>query len=344
MFDSVIFASWPRGLYLAKQLSEKERKVAYVEIWPRQKNPFGFFGDEQFQEAKEFLEALGFLSSQEGGFCLLSSDGIWPFQNMREMANRHPVLKRPLKKGSFKDHWLAYLSFNLAGKVFEHNNSDFSDRGLNFYSDYFLFEPSFKKIKQFQRDQSHISFYSFYPEEVSFNEKDLNFLVQGNLLEAEKYFWFGGNHLPVFKKKKTGEPYWQWSACFFEVDFGDYEDIIPSHFVSIKNLFLPWSHDNLLSVFHKKGQLEVWFRRTYRTKELSFLKEVKKHLEAFFPGCVFSPVEKETLHSFPVYSQEHLHPQPMGWKGKLYREDLNDFFQGDLANEIRAEKELFQSL
>ena len=347
MFDSAVFAPWPRGVYLAKKLSEEGRTVAYVEILPRQKSPFGLFLDENSKMEKEFLECIGFLFQQEGGFCLLSPEGVWPLQDMRHIDDRHSTLKNKLKEDSFKDfkkYWLAYLSLNLAGKVFEYNNSEFSNKSLNLFSNYFLFEASFKKIEQFQNDHPKVSFYKAFLEDVSFKEKQQGFFIQQKPLESEKYFWLGGHDFPILKNRETRWPYWEWSACFFKADFGDYEKIIPSHFVSLKDLFLPWSHDNLLSVFHKNSQLEVWMRKPCGRKKESLLKGVKEHLETFFEGCSFSSIEKKPPKGPIVYGHESLKFKTSALKNRVYIENLNDFFQSDLVSEIQSEHKLFKSL
>lgn len=347
LFDFIVFAPWPRGLYLAEKLSEKGKKTAYVEILPRPKSPFGLFLDENSKEEREFLKTLGFLFRQEGGFCLLSSEGVWPLQNVGEMKDRHPVLTNKLSEKSFKDfknHWLTYLSFNLAGKVFEYNNSELSDKSLNLFSDYFLFEPSFKKTKYFQTDHHKISFYKAQFEEISFDNKELNCVIQNQTLKAEAYFWLAENHFPILENKKNCKPYWQWTAFFLKTDFGEYKEIIPSHFVSIQHLFLPWSHDNLLSVFNKRDYLEVWVRQAYEKDKESLLQGVKEHLKTLFPKCVFSSMEKTSPKGPIVYGKEKLELRVSDFKNKVYIENLNDFFQGDLASEIRAERKLFKSL
>ena len=345
MFDSVVFASWPRGLYLAKRLSEEGNRVAYVEILPRLKNPFGLFVSEDSKEEKDFLESLGFLFRQEGGFCLLSPEGIWSFQDMKEMINKHSVLKNQWSKDSskdFKHNWLAYLSLNLAGKVFDYNNSEFSEQSLNFFSDYFLFEWSLKKIQQFQKDHPKISFYQVPFDTLSFQKRQCYFSVQKETLKGEEYFWLDRNTFPCLKNKTAREAHWQWEACFFAVDFGDYGDIIPPHFVSLKQPLLPWSHDNLLSVFHKINQLEVWVRKPYKKK--IELKGVKEHLETVFESCVFTAIKNKSLKGPLIYGKESLDFPSQIVKNKLYIGDVGDFFQMDLLSELCAEKKLFNGL
>lgn len=346
MFDSVVFAPWPRGLSLAKKLSEQGRETAYVEILPRLKNPFGLFLNEDLKEEKAFLESLGFLSQQEGGFCLLSYEGVWPLQDMRDMADRHPVLKNQWHKEAFtnfKDHWLAYLSFNMAGRVFEYNNSEFSTKGIDLFSDYFLFEPFFKKTDQFQIEHPQITFYKVPLKEISFQQKGFNFFIQNRLVKSKKYFWLSGLPCPAFKKDSKFKPHWEWSSSLFEADFGNYDEIIPSHFVSIQNLFLPWLHHNLISVFQKPGQVEVWTRQTYKKKQKSLLKELEAHLSSLFPGVAFSPVQQGVSQSFFIYGPEHFTKiEDEELAKKLYMESFQDFPQGDLASAIHAERELFE--
>ena len=345
MFDSVVFSHWPRGLYLAKKLSEKGRKVAYLELLPLQKSPFGLFVDESLREEKEFLNSLGFLSRQEGGFCLLSPEWVWPLQEMHAMRDCLPVLKNtqildPSK--NFKDGWLAYLALNMAGKVFEYNNSVFSKKNVNLFGDYFLFEPNAEKKKQMQENCPAISFYSVPLKEISFKAKEHIFFLQKKPLKAKEYFWLApSKHL---KDKKIPLPHWEWTAFYFHVDLEDYEEIIPSHFVSLKNIFLPWSHDNFLSVFYSKGQMEVWFRKPYKGKKECFLKRIKEHLQGFFKTCSFQYNEKESPKGPLVYGPGNLQTEGLNQNSNLIRENLNLFFQADLLNEVRSERELLKFL
>ncbi len=343
MFDWAIFAYWPRGLFLAKKLAESGQKTAYVELLPQVKSPFGFFIDENLREEKEFLQSLGFLFQQEGGFCLLSPQGVWPLQDMLSMREQLPVLNRD-SSNNFESHWLNDLSFNLAGKVFEYNNSEFSNQGLNLFSDYFLFEPSIKKIKQFQNDHSSISFYKAYLKDISCDEQaQWSWLAQKKLLKSEKSVWLNQS-LPVdLKQQQTIEPYWRWESCFFKTDFGDYKKIIPSHFVFLKDIFLPWTHDNLLSVFHRDGLLEVWMRWPEQGKK-NIYKEVEEHLKMFFPGSNFISMMREGHQGPAIYGRESLSSKFDPSTSNLYIEDLNHFFQADIISEIRAEKRLFKEL
>ena len=347
MFDSAVFALWPRGIYLAKKLCSEGQKTAYIEILPRFKNPFGLFLDTNSKEEKLFLESLGFLYRQAGGFCIISPEGVWPMQNMKDMLHRHTPLQNikikmnqnPGKQDKiFKNNWLSYLSLNLAGKVFECNDSELSNKSLDLFSDYFLFESSLKKERQFREDHPQISFFKTSLEKLSFENGQPVFSEEGQILISKKYFWLGDPHIPVSKIK----PDWQWQALFFEVDFADYKDIVPSHFICLKNIFLPWCYDNLLSVFHYENQLEVWMRTAY--KKPAPAQEAQKLMETYFPGARFSLNPKMSFKAFAVYDEKSLAVKTSNIKNGCYIEDLNDFFQGDLISEIQAEQELFEKL
>ena len=59
--------------------------MAYVELLPGVKNPFSLLlSEEEEEEEKNFFSSLGFLNRMEGGFCLLSAEGVWHFQEMRQ--------------------------------------------------------------------------------------------------------------------------------------------------------------------------------------------------------------------------------------------------------------------
>ena len=346
MFDCVIFSFWPKGLYLAQKLSEKGCRVAYVEVLPRLSRPFGCLLDEYRKKEKDFLETLGFLHQQERGFCLLNPKGNWQFQDISNIQNTHPELKNTLNKSSpysFDNCWVYFLALNLAGKVFEFNNSEFSERRLNLFSDYFLFSPSLKKIHRFQQNYPNISFYETFLKDISFSPKESEFFIKTHRLKSKKYFWFlGAEHLPIFKKRANYAPHWQWSCYYFKVDFGGYEDIIPSHFVSITHIDLPWVYENLLSVFHKNNRLKVWIRQTCRSTQRSYLLNIMEHLQSRFPGAVFYPIEKEVAKGFVVYGEEILKAPVWASKKSVYIENLNDFFQGDIVSDIHTEHDLFK--
>ena len=384
MLDYIIFAPWPRGLFLAKKLIESDKKIAYVEILPQLKSPFGLFLKNSFFEEKQFLQSLGFLLYQKGGFCILSPKGVWPLQDMQGIC--HSVLKNHFlnknlspEEGEhhhFKNHWLNYLSLNLASKVFEYNNSCWSNNKLNLFDDYFLFEPSLKKMELFKNNHPNISFYQAFVNDIGFDKAKGVYVIKNKPLKSKSCVWLGDSG-PLFLNPKPAKPYWIWEAYFFEVNFNHYAEIIPPHFVCLKNLFLPWSHNNLLSVFHKAGQLEVWVRRPYtkanpdfksevlgtqllskpykKTKEdfvkanrlgslankqadPDFVQALKEHLHLYFPHHSFLPINKKSFLSFKVYGQEALLNHSV--KNGIYIETAQDFFQQDLAHALHSEKQL----
>ena len=342
-FDSLIFADWPRGLYLAKQLALTGQKIAYVECLPRLKNPFPVLLNEKTQQ--EFLKSLGFLSQQTGGFCLLSPEGVWPMQEMKDMIDKHIPIQNftsNLKKNSnpsFKNNWLSYLSLNLSSKIFKDNNSIFTDRGIKFLADCFLFEPSAKKIQEFKREHFNISFWTAQEQALSFKNQ-ATVLLKDNTLSAKNLFCLSDSCRISAELKLEKKASWQWQACYLSADFFDYKRTIPSHFLFIKNIYLPWCYDNLLSVFFQQGVLEVWMKLKPERPSDSFINQAKNHLTDFFKGSSLKPINKSISKSFYIYDEESL--QLNLSKQNVYIETGSDFFHGDLASELLNEQELFK--
>ena len=344
-FDALILADWPKGLYLAKQLSLTGQKIAYIEYLPRLKNPFALLISESKQ--KHFLENLGFLFEQKDGFCLLSSEGVWPLKKMRDMNEKLAPIKNfssSLKENylfSFKDNWLSYLSLNLSAKIFENNNSTFKNNGINLFADYFLFEPSHKKIETFKKKHPNIFFETVQKKEVSFKNQQVQVSLKNKTLKAKKTFCLTS----LDRILDTSHPYkthWQWKAYYLEVNFRNYKKVIPSHFIFLKNLFFPWCYDNLLSVFHREGILEVWMRLNPKEDTLYFIKQSEKNLKDFFVGCNLKYINKPLAKSFKIYGSNSLNFNFS--KQNTYIETNKDFFYGDLISEIQSEQELLKKL
>lgn len=382
MFDFAVCAHFPAGLYLAQQLSRSGFKTAYVEIVPQRVRPFPLLLGETSEQGKHFLQSLGFLKLQEGGFCILSPQGVWPLQDMRAMAGHCPVIKNALRRAQpedFKDFskdWLSWLSLNLSGRVFDGNLCAFSSDRLDLFKDCFLFSPSLKKIRLFKKDHPDIAFYSLLNGSVFWDETAEHFVInpspQGQNLreqegfsnrfpakidsppgrfepESQKYIWLS-DPPPFVRQGKwalSPQPLWQWRSGFLKADFGDYESLIPSHFLLIKDIFLPWSHDNLFSVFHHSGLLEVWSRQAFGAVPVpgAFLSSARAQLEAFFKGGRFSFSERRASEEgMAVFGPEVLKSPSSSLQDRLYIGDPNRFFQGDLDSLIQAETLAFEDL
>ena len=347
-FDYLIFADWPRGLYLAQKLADNNKKIAYVECLPRLKNPFALFLNENNTNLRHFFESLGFLSQQEGGFCLLSPENVWPLQEMGSIAERHAAIKnftcshREGISPSFRDNWLSYLSLNLSAKVFKDNNSIFNKRGVNLLDDYFLFEPSPKKAEEFKNKRSNISFFMAQEKSISFKKQQAILILKDSSLTAKNFICLSDLDRISTDFKLTDKAYLQWQAYYLKADFFEYKEIIPAHFLFLESIYLPWCYDNLLSVFHHQGMLEVWMRLKPEETSTQFIEQAENRLKNFFKGCLLKFLHKPIAKGFKVYGEKRLDfyfP-----KTNIYIENSLDFFHGDLASEIYNEQNLFKKL
>ena len=344
-FDFLIFADWPRGLYLAQKLALKDQKLAYVECLPRLKNPFGLFLNENDKRQRKFFENLGFLSQQEGGFCLLNPEGVWPLQDMKIVKKRQTPIQNfscsftEEAPPSFKNNWLSYLSLNLSAKVFKDNNSIFTNKGLDLLTDYFLFEFSAQKIEEFKKRHSNISFFTAQEKTISFKRQQNTLSLKNKTLTAKKMYCLNSPDR-ISTELKLDKTCWQWQACYLTANFEGYKEIIPSHFLFLKNIFFPWCYDNLLSVFHRQGVLEVWMRLKPEENSMRFAKQAEKHLKNFFKTDNLHLINKAITKGFKVYGEASLNS--ISPKTRAYIENCTDFFHGDLASEIHNEQRLYE--
>ena len=432
MFDVAVFAPWPRGGLLARKLSERGKKVCRIELSGGRASPFACFVDERQGEEKAFLESIGFLFRQEGGFCLLSNEGNWPFQEIaqekRGAEGLHPIFDRLLREkaaaargtgwredsregdsqkkfrwrrelvkknrakrgkyaADFQNFWPSFLAGNLCSRIFEDNISLFSSDPLNFFADCFLFEPSLKKKRLFQQRHSDIFWEKASVSDLKYQEGQKGeglFFLRGERLQSRKFFWLGELFEAkgvLSSKKPLPSPEWEWACFEFAGDLGSYEDIVPEHFVSLGHVALPWTHDNLLSVFRKKGLWEVWLRKPFRGGGGEDLGELAAaHLSRRFPGLRLKKLARgksgreeakleeekrggakaaktnsgpeegsggngaaKPKKGFLIYGPDSLKSRARTLKNVLF-EDLRESPQWDIMSQLREESRLSQML
>ena len=349
MFDVTVFSpSWPKGLFLSKKLSEQGKKVCYIDLKQESLPPLGVFIQENHYEEKVFLESLGFLSKQAGGFCLLSPEGSWSFQEM-DWKNRGMDLFQKAKEGrlgDFKSHWLSFLSKNLMSRVFDGNHYFFQKESLDFFSDYFLFESTARQKNEFKMANPNITYLEASLGDIKVTqEKSISFFtVRDEGVESLQFLWLADSESlsDLYSLGKTSSPEWQWKSCSFEGNLGDYEDIVPSHFVSLKDLSLPWTHDNLLSVFYRNSQWDVWFKQVYIREDEDLLDLILVHLNKIFKQAVpFKPVSKKKKASFCIYGTDKIQKKNIVSKN-IVLPSLTDFIQGDILHQLTYEKQLVE--
>ena len=369
-FDSLVIADWPRGLNLAQKRVAQGKKTAYLEISPYLKQPFPLFMSEL--KEKVFLESLGFLSQQADGLCCMHSDGVLFLKD--KLHNLYKKEKRDVFKSTglnhtrlnqshLKEELLAYLGRNLAGRVFKFNDSHLSQEELPIVSDLFFFEPSLRKKNDFEKNNPQIQFFktgleSFqkktntcltenkksFPKKAKTSLKASFYLQQDHLnrihnqlealdISAKNIFCLSDRLMHFILPQKAS---FQWQACFFKADLGGYELSIPQHFLIIKQLLFPWCYDNLMSVFQRKGLLEVWMRLAVDKDSSEFVKKAQKNLESFFPGARFQLAKHEPLKSFYVYEEDFVSSATPPF---CYLQNSTDFFQGSLMEDLKNERE-----
>lgn len=301
MFDVTVAAPWPRGLYLCKKLQETGKKVCYLETPSEGLNPAGLFLSEEEENAdtKSFLLSLGSLEKQQGGFCIVSEQGVLSFQE-KDLSKQNDTpfswFYRKEKSGIYRKDWLHFFAQGFLSRVFEFNNSVFDIKSLNLHGDYYLFKLSLKQRKQFQKDNPNICFMN--TNSSGWEIKKEGFFIREKFHESKKVFSF---FEPSFK---TLPPDWLWDHAAFYADLKDYDTVIPLHFVLINQLQCPWVNGNLLSVLKKSdGEWDVYFRRPFTVDSMykeRLKQEVASYLEAFFK-IPFHFVREGKKQGFAVY-------------------------------------------
>ena len=339
-FDVALFSSWPKGLYLAQQLHEIHgKKVCYIESFKESLPPFGVFLKEEQKKEQMFLESQGFLTKQEGGFCILTPQGIWQLQKSQYLKSQI----------SSKSHWLSSLSHNLMNPIFEHNRFTSSSNSLDLFSDYYLFSPSLKKKREF-KEQAQWTWKTLQASsQIQWNSK--GFSLDGEEFQAQHIFCLEEeleSHRTLSQSSFVS-PEWKWRKLIFSGDLGSYQEVVPCHFVCINHLSLPWTHDNLLNVFQEKERWEVWLRLPARPlleqEKKKLIDSVIHSLGTYFKGTLFRFL-KTGEEGFSVYGKEKLNQFKFLKKEScppLFK-SIDFFKQIELVSYIQSEKEILKKV
>ena len=132
-------------------------------------------------------------------------------------------------------------------------------------------------------------------------------------------------------------PDWEWVSFDFSSDLRGYEKIVPAHFVSINQLPFPWTHDNLLSVFHNRGMFHVWCRQPFGKREKEDEEElvlsIQTHMQKVFSGVPFKFLKKGDSAGLFVYGEDHF-------------SELEESYilQGNLMNQLKNEEKIFNEV
>lgn len=328
--DFVIISSWPNGVYLSKKLSEISKTVCYIDIQNSPHRPMGVFLDEGSEEERRFLESLGALEKQEEGFCLLSEEGVWHFQE-----EGSPVQFKV--QNNSQREWFSFFSSGFMAPVFESNDQMFF-KPLNLSSDYFLFYPHFKKKMEFSSSDSNIRWLS-HPAGKGLELKEEKLCLSEESFPLEKVIELGKNASKVLSPHFLPRfvPDWEWVSFDFSSDLRGYENIVPPHFVCINQLLFPWTHDNLLSVFHNRGMFHVWCRQPLgnwnRGDEKELILNIGIHLQKIFPEVLFQFLKKGPSAGLFVYGQESF---------SCLEEPY--ILQGDFMEQIKNEVKIFNEV
>ena len=256
MSEICVVSPYPFGLLLTQQLSEQtSEKVRYIQTGQITEMPFGVLLTENNSDEKTLLESLGLLHKQKEGICLFAEKKFWCFQEKNNFSCSHiESLESKFKRFFFQSELM---------------------KNQHLFSEYFLFYPSLRHWEKFKLNHSRICWESLTsPAEET---KD-SWIFNGKPCAKDRVFWLA--------PKPSTPKEWFWEYVELSQDFNSYANVVPEHFVFINCLSSPWTHDNLLSVFHKGTSIKVWYKRPYATpsqqEDLRLISSVKTNLAGIF--------------------------------------------------------------
>ena len=334
--DFVVVSSWPNGAYLSKKLSDVSKAVCYIDVRQSPHRPMGIFSKETDEEEKRFIESISHLEKQEGGFCLLNEKGAFHLQE--EVSPRFFSENLP-RQEDFYSH-SARIAATLTAPAFESLHQPLSASGEpDIFADYFLFHPDMRKKARFQSALSNVRWLSA-PEGTDLKLKEGRLSLAGESFPMKQVIWLGDKALQTVHpaRKRFLQPDWEWVCFNFSADLRGYEDIVPPHFVFINRLLFPWTHGNLLSVFHSGGIFHVWCRKPFHIKagveeEKELILDIQTNMQKVFAGVPFRFLKREAGAGLFVYGRESF----ACLKGHY-------ILQGNLMNQVKGERKIFHEV
>lgn len=312
-FDVVILSVNGRGIPLARQLTQKKRKTAVIEIFndyhsADRAGPFGFF-IHSVRPSHWVESSAGFsVKTLEKSFHFKEFFLSSVYQQRAEYQNLLSINSK-----DFKHLWLRVLLKQLTTGV------DVSLKDVHAGEDFSFVFKDFGLLQNIsQKFNSNISVFS--GDDFDFNEKKNCFFhpfkgeVKGEnivcLLNPEEMKHFKENWRQIFFKS-SAKPYWCWQRLPFKFEGGGYP--VPLYLVLADPNHIPWNHERLICLKRsliRKNHIDLWIKRPCFSCHFSeSLQRITKALESYFPKFQWTCQSRgwvTPVDLFPVYSRKDL--------------------------------------
>ena len=326
----------PFGIFFSERLSllQKERLVA-DEVISEQKEGLTFWLKDRPVElmgplAKYQLDSQG-VSSQARNY-------LFEYDSSSEQDRE--ALKSQILRGEFKDHWLAHFSHQWsANRLSDFNLGFLTEEPLPVFSKMVLRQATRRGMEQSLAwcESKGVRVYrQANLEDLYIDKKKLEGIeIQSDhkgLLKGEEFIWSLSSEETMVLNERLGKTFFpagdikpEWSWVRYRVKFirGQGHLSLPDHVVAIENLFLPWTHENLLILQRTvlEDETDIWLRipnnqRTHHSylkqmgqKILSLLRQRLRDSDveiAHYPQELNYSYAELGPRSFPVYGVKDL--------------------------------------
>ncbi|MDZ4660002.1 MAG: hypothetical protein SGJ18_00140 [Pseudomonadota bacterium] len=300
--EVLIVSAYGRGHWLAADLSLKGFKVALADItgnmgrWTPAdwEGPFGIFRTDRMESLQ--VSCLLEDSPQEkveSGFSLWWDKGplelkgpLYKYQFLKSglsVETERYLMQKGEKKGvagqEFHQKWLADLCHQAAANVYlpSHEGMNYGS-ALPIFDDYSLRQSSLEGLERslsWCKSQGVQVIPKVKIDDLYFEGKVIGGVelscANSGLYRTKYLIWCLSSeesqrtpdsvHGRLFPRGAIS-PQWNWMRYRVVLDSDYFNDLLPSRFMLIENIYLSWTHSNLSFVQKtvKKGDYDVWMR------------------------------------------------------------------------------------
>ena len=361
MTDVIIVSAFGRGHWMAWELAEKGLSVQLLDFseslgrWTPEdwEGPFGVTKTDWLTASQwARLQEEDDLDEVHGGWTFWVPDG--PLDT-RGPFSQH-FFSGPLSgtaKAPFDQAWPHLMANSLSSTDFlDHAQARDVDSGLDIFSPFFVHRVSrrgFQNSLDWCRKRGVEVFESAYLEDIQIETGYMRGVevrsTYKGALRSERFIWcLTSAETDKLQSKVANTLYpsgvleseWSWIRYRVSFDEGLYQQVIPVHAVVLDDLYLPWSHANLLILQKtvKPQHYDVWMRLpTHHRFQRAYLEEAAKKAEAVLQKKLpFSKIQtlempQDYLYDFaelgpslfPVFNRERrMRHQPKALRNVAY--------------------------
>jgi len=249
------------------------------------------------------------------------------------------------RKKSFKQTWLAHLACQLANNIYRPNaDSTLNSKALPIFGPFYVRRVTrrgYSRGMDWVRERGVNVIEADKIESIESEGRRLDIVRISKaktpkaqvsdqhvwMLTGEESVFLGLENPKKLYPQGVALPEWAWARVGFKLSAGPYLEILPIKFVFIDDIYLPWTHDNLLVIQRSLSPQEIdcWMRipnsQRFRREYLEELTQsARKKISTRIPDahCEISRYPQEHRYDvsslgptrFPVFNEQELQNKP----------------------------------